>query len=105
MNAVTRNILLLLAIFGGFWMRWDGLDWGRKSGVQFHRDEGRFVKQAYALDHDGALLKSYVFGFGEAIHIVNAIAPSRVYARIGLGLSLPPGFLLLVAVFPLPRSL
>ncbi|PYL39664.1 MAG: hypothetical protein DMF34_03365 [Verrucomicrobia bacterium] len=105
MNAVTRNILLLLAIFGGFWMRWDGLDWGRKSGVQFHRDEGRFVKQAYALDHDGALLKSYVFGFGEAIHIVHAIAPSRDYARIGRGLSLASGMLLLVVVFAIARVL
>ncbi len=104
-NRYVMPALLLVSLALGFWLRWDGLDWGRKSGAQFHPDEPRFVEQANALDRGLPLRKSYVFGFGEAIRAVHAIAPSLDYARIARGLSIASGMLLCLVVFAIAREL
>lgn len=105
MNTVTRTMLLLLALAAGFWLRWDGLDWGRGSTTPFHPDEPRFTEQADALDRGLPLRKSYVFGFGQAIRAVHAAAPSLDHARIARGLSLGAGMALCLVVFAIARAL
>lgn len=107
----ARNFLLLLILLAGFYLRLDGLDWGRNSGMRFHPDEPRFTEQAEAFDQGGRLPKrsifgfEYVFGFGAAIRAVHTVLPSLDYARIGRVISLVSGLLLCLVVFVIAREL
>src|SRR5438128_1682536 len=107
----AKDFFLLLTLLAGFWLRFDGLDWGHKSVMQFHPDERRFTEQAEALDRGGQLRKDsdfgvdYVFGFGAAIRAVHTVLPSLDYAHIGRVISLGSGSLLCLVVFVIAREL
>jgi hypothetical protein len=101
----AKDFLLLLIFLAGFWLRFDGLDWGHKSGIHVHPDEPRFIEQAEAFDRGGRLRKDYVFGFGAAIRTVHMVLPSLDYGRIGRVISLVSGSLLCLVVFVITREL
>ena len=101
----AEDLVLFLILLVGFWLRFDGLDWGNKSGMRFHPDERRFTEQAQALDRGRPLNKTYVFGFGEAIRAVHMVLPSVNYAHIGRAISLVSGLLLCLVIFAIAREL